>query len=163
MSGIREFPQELPNVEVLANLIDDLARCHSENAMDRAFLDNSGEIAEAVLKLIADRDGEWACTVNRLEDEIASLNQRVAVKPLVWTNASPPSWHAVCPISRKGYIIDREEGKWWACWNVDLPGFDDLDEAKAAAQSDYESRIRSALENSKARLADANQNKEPSP
>lgn len=65
---------EPSSVEAVADLIDKLAKCRSENAMDQAFLDNSDEIATAVLKLIADRDGEWACTVNRLEDRIEGLN-----------------------------------------------------------------------------------------
>ena len=67
-------PVQTASVEAIADLIDSIAKCHSENAMDRAFLDNSDEIAAAVLKLVADRDGEWACTVNRLEDRIEGLN-----------------------------------------------------------------------------------------
>lgn len=89
------------SVEAIADLIDNLAKCRSENAMDMAFLDNSDEIAAAVLKLIAGRDGEWACTVNRLEDRIEGLNadldsavevafRRGAVE---WTRLNYPTIH----------------------------------------------------------------------
>lgn len=37
------------SAEAIADLIDSIAKCHSENAMDRAFLDNSEEIAAAIL------------------------------------------------------------------------------------------------------------------
>lgn len=85
----------------LADLIDSVAKCHSENAMDQAFLDNSDEIATAVLKLFADRDGEWACTVNRLEDRIEGLNADLESAVEVafrrgaaeWTRLNYPTLH----------------------------------------------------------------------
>ena len=71
---------------------------------------------------------------------------RVNVKPLQWeyhpagTIAAPPTGHA--------YIIDtRMKGR---CYSVKgfnpQRQFDSLDEAKAAAQADYERRILAALE-----------------
>jgi hypothetical protein len=39
--------------EEIARVIDETAECHSENRMDRAFLDNSEEIADRILALFA--------------------------------------------------------------------------------------------------------------
>ena len=90
--------------------------------------------------------------INRLDamtDAAAMLRAckgRVRVKPLVWEYhpagkiAAPPTGHA--------YIIDtRMKGR---CYSVKgfnpKREFDSLDEAKAAAQADYEARILAALE-----------------
>ena len=82
----------------------------------------------------------------------------VAVKALPWSAPHPnttfPSWHAQMPALRIGYSIKTGEmqlrgefalfadfgsGSRW------VSGHDTLDAAKAAAQADYEARIRSAL------------------
>lgn len=75
-----------------------------------------------------------------------SVSDLVRVKPLVWgyhpagAIAAPPTGHA--------YIIDtRMKGR---CYSVKgfnpQREFSSMDEAKAAAQADYEARVLSALE-----------------
>lgn len=67
----------------------------------------------------------------------------VAIKPLAWRDGDGA--YAFSEITQKNYSIAFEEGKYWAAWDARLRPFDTLDAAKAAAQSDYETRIRSAL------------------
>ncbi|WP_210203041.1 hypothetical protein [Pseudaminobacter soli (ex Li et al. 2025)] len=69
-------------------------------------------------------------------------SEPVAVKPLEW-HASPireNSWLAPNGFG-ENYVASRYEGQ-WRCIGQDWPS---LDAAKAAAQADYEARIRSAL------------------
>ena len=84
-----------------------------------------------------------------MDDAAAMLRAckgRVRVKPLEWeyhpagTIAAPPTGHA--------YIIDtRMKGRYYSVKGFNPQRqFDSLDEAKAAAQADYEARILSALD-----------------
>ena len=97
----------------------------------------------------------------------ASVPQ-ILVKPLEWSephaSTTFPTWYANLASIRLGYSIKTGEmlvrGKY--ALFVDLgsgsrwvSGYDTLDEAKAAAQADYEARILSALVGSGRTLADA--------
>jgi hypothetical protein len=93
------------------------------------------------------------CCAGKLESLSSKVKEAgepgaVAVKPLEWRYAPVPpcgEWLApsavglyCVPLGRAGYTLrfrDREE----------VGDFHTLDEAKAAAQADYETRIRSAL------------------
>ncbi|WP_192936978.1 hypothetical protein [Sinorhizobium meliloti] len=73
------------------------------------------------------------------------MTDRPAIKPLEWRGSA-----AYSPIG--DYSIDKDfdeemTGSPWVCWWMDdnLGHFQTLDEAKAAAQSDFASRIRSCL------------------
>lgn len=72
-----------------------------------------------------------------------SDKQAVEVKALEWHGDG--DCYAFAEVTHTSYSIAFEEGRYWANWNVALPPFDTLDDAKAAAQSDYDQRIRAAL------------------
>ena len=72
-----------------------------------------------------------------------SDKQAGEVKALEWVGDG--DCYAFADVTHQSYSIAFEEGKYWANWNVALPPFDTLDAAKAAAQTDYEQRVRSAL------------------
>jgi hypothetical protein len=66
----------------------------------------------------------------------------VAVKPLVWFERNPLLWHADTPFGPYSAYIDGTWAGPWCNGNDDTGSFDT---AKAAAQADYETRIRSSL------------------
>lgn len=82
------------------------------------------------------------------------------IKPLEWVEGRNPredgpseptgDWEADSPFG--AYSVDFDDDDWmadhpWCCWTPtdSLGHFPEVGEAKAAAQADYESRIRSAL------------------
>ncbi len=74
----------------------------------------------------------------------------VRVKPLAWDN-DEPSCVSLCPFGE--YVVQDEDVDGWGLWTPDQIDGDDAfafytshEAAKAAAQADYEARIRSALE-----------------
>jgi hypothetical protein len=105
-----------------------------------------------------------------LEDSIAALEaqlaERVKVKALEWEDSGfvpDKAWGDACLKQARGHhhlgryagsytIQEIEPGGWWGWWNTWTSDRDPegvgrtKDEAKAAAQADYESRILSALE-----------------
>lgn len=76
--------------------------------------------------------------------------QEVEVKPLVWSHRNEEPKHEVsadCPFGRYHILNRGEYGFGWCRPRCPVPeGFEPTEEAaKAAAQQDYESRIRSAI------------------
>lgn len=85
----------------------------------------------------------------------AMLARATKVKPLVWFEAELPS-RGGGKYTAEGYTVRRIEG----VWLLDFAGqsrsdwrFGSADLAKAAAQADYDARIRAALEPDPERLA----------
>ena len=72
-----------------------------------------------------------------------SDKQAVEVKALEWCGDG--DCYAFADVTHQSYSIAFEEGKYWANWDMSLPPFDTLQATQAAAQADYEQRIRSAL------------------
>jgi len=68
------------------------------------------------------------------------------VKPLVWEYH--PAGSIAAPPTGNPYIIDtRMKGRWFSIKGFNpAKHFGSMDEAKAAAQADYEARIMAALE-----------------
>lgn len=116
--------------------------------------------------------------ISRVEEgsDVASASVRpvlsrvdaVAVKPLKWVVST---WHGTVVFKAKSIVGEymvapKAWGPGWL-WRLDLHWEDtyysvaDEDEGKAGAQADYEARIRSALEDSKASLADATKKDRP--
>jgi hypothetical protein len=88
--------------------------------------------------------------ITKLRAELAACRaereKAVAVKPLVWgATRSGYVWVALAAVGR--YFIEERHSDFR--WNVEnWPGqwtSNTLDEAKSAAQADYEARIRAAL------------------
>lgn len=73
----------------------------------------------------------------------------VKVKPLVWREANDGNYRkGECfttrsPISFAPIAAHKKHDGWWL--NVDCKTYPTLEAAKAAAQADYEARIRSAI------------------
>lgn len=87
---------------------------------------------------------QWDETVREvLAAALAAAEQPVAIKPLEWQVGEDGY------TSRKWDYRITENGGKWGISPIDWPAFDypyiTLDEAKAAAQQDFEARIRSAL------------------
>lgn len=132
-----------PDPRRIADLIDENAECYSENAMDRAFLGNSEELAALVVEYLA-------LTASPSPAASPASPSGVRVKPLEWLSHA---WGAEADGGR--YRIEDNGANWtddryWLFVNVGLLSnhrskFATLDEAKAAAQADYEARILSAL------------------
>src|SRR5690606_33377380 len=82
----------------------------------------------------------------------AQLAERVRVKPLEWTPAANDAgkdglWFvAIDVFGKKHEVIRSYHGQNGAGWTYGDTWYGNIDEAKAAAQADYESRILSALE-----------------
>lgn len=105
------------------------------------------EIAEIARKLVAERD--------------AALAGAVRVKPLIWEYFD--AWTHWARIERGSYYVEERNGRWRLGWCVNGQAFplmhtddtmpEDLETAKAAAQSDYDARIRAALEPDPERLS----------
>jgi hypothetical protein len=74
---------------------------------------------------------------------ISDQERAVEVKALEWVGDG--DCYAFADVIHQSYSIAYEEGKYWANWDMVLPPFDTLQAAQAAAQADYEQRIRSAL------------------
>ena len=129
------------------------------------------KIAPAVEQLArhqqqADADGVMVTVSRQAVDEVvnsineiaislsAAPGERCAVKPLVWRDHRPdsfpePAWSAQTPFGF--YNIEEVSASDSPAYVVRLHAHhfvadkDGLDEAKAAAQADYEQRIKSAL------------------
>jgi hypothetical protein len=99
----------------------------------------------ALSALLAAARARSATSLQKAQTSPAAIPE-TAVKPLEW-EARALGQFADTPfgaywVSHNGFT------SWWARFNgnsLGLPRFDTEDEAKAAAQSDYEARIRSAL------------------
>ena len=92
--------------------------------------------------------GEWSCSRDAIAYMPAAPAHPVAVKvkPLVWEYH--PSGTIAAPPTGQAYIIDtRTKGIAYFVKGVyPSPQFDTVDDAKAAAQADYEARILAALD-----------------
>lgn len=111
-----------------------------------------GIMLAAALKNLVDKH------TKALRAENERLREPVTVKPLAWEDFSERSSKATAMLLTS-YMVQR-----WSCGRFDLsisaPGYstglegaggfyDTMDAAKAAAQADFESRIRAALETKK--------------
>jgi hypothetical protein len=71
------------------------------------------------------------------------------VKPLEWRPSETDAELATTVIGEYSVFVnvDDERGEWWEAWRerAYLSAWATEDEAKAAAEADYETRIRSAL------------------
>ncbi len=66
-------------------------------------------------------------------------------RPLKWTKHD--YWFANTPASEFGYItICYEEGKYWASWDLSLPGTTDIESLKQAAQAWHEEWLMAWIE-----------------
>lgn len=109
-------------------------------------VDNGEFIIDGVINVRAaldaamavERDGSAITTALEVEQPVA-----VEVKKLEWQGDG--ELYAFADVTQKAYSISFEEGKYWANWDAKLPAFPTLEAAKAAAQQDYETRIRSAI------------------
>lgn len=106
-----------------------------------------GNMRRARTALEICKSGLADATNDPSSSDLSSLRKgaEVAVKPLEWVTHDPDCWYARCPVSSKEYYVIREDGRWWATWDLRIPAFDTAEEGKSAAQSDFETRIRSAL------------------
>ena len=57
-----------------------------------------------------------------------------------------PAWTKLAQTPWGRYAVSKAIGAWYWAWNGDMTLAKDEADAKAAAQADYEARIRTALE-----------------
>jgi cytochrome c553 len=80
---------------------------------------------------------------------VSELGTSVEVKPLEWRPSETDAELATTVIGEYSVFVnvDDERGEWWEAWRerAYLSAWATEDEAKAAAEADYEQRIRSAL------------------
>lgn len=129
---------------------------------DAATEEYDGDVRAVIGNAITAALGEeWSALRAELEAlraENERLREPVTVKPLAWEDFSERSSKATAMLLTS-YMVQR-----WSCGRFDLsisaPGYstglegaggfyDTMDAAKAAAQADFESRIRAALETKK--------------
>jgi len=134
------------------------------------FIDNDGDAcflpsgADRNLVALPARDENGAILNPEIwHGMIAAWNRRadlssplaaVKVKPLVWECFD--AWTHWARMERGSYYVEERNGRWRLGWCVSDQSFplmhtddtmpEDLEAAKAAAQADYDARIRAALE-----------------
>lgn len=159
----------------LADLIDEVAEVRGEHPSDHAVLQNADEIADAVLKLLPaalSTEGEAEPVAWRYRSDGKAIwnycegsyprgvgaeivqplyasppSAGVKVKPLEWQACQNDIHHANPDWLFCGYVIARtgERVTWRPSESDEWRESASLDEAKAAAQADYEARIRASL------------------
>lgn len=110
----------------------------------------AGALAEALMPFIerqmtAVDPGGCAPPVYVSAEARKEIAPGVRVKPLEWLDTGS-GYYAHAELCQRFYSIGAEEGKFWANWDASIPPFTTPEAAKAAAQADYEGRIRAALE-----------------
>lgn len=101
---------------------------------------------EAMAKFVEHKSVLLLSMANDISAMLRACKGRVRVKPLEW--AYHPAGKIAAPPTGHAYIIDaRTKGRCYSIkgFNPERQ-FDSLDEAKSAAQADYERRILAALE-----------------
>lgn len=128
--------------ERLAEMLAEV-EIEQENAVADAEADQNPQLA-------VDAVGEFALSeVSSILTELQSLRAQggVRVKPLEWDNNGVPHTKAVSAVGL--YTINVTSGhRYQLNRNYTTPGsfFDTIEQAKAAAQADYERRILSTLD-----------------
>ncbi len=136
-------PDELYNADALMNDGGDNRQTAAEEVLTYLLIEVVG--APDDVPYSANRAG--VLIEERLKQ--AKSAPSVAVKPLEWKSGSIQHRQVASVFDRPMYEVGVDNGQWYWLhnWNgLALRRVDSENEAKVAAQADYEARIRSAIE-----------------
>lgn len=68
------------------------------------------------------------------------------IKQLEWQGIDYPIAYNPAAPRRGEFEIFYEQNKWWAGWDLSIPGMDNLDDLKALAQESHNNFIKGFIE-----------------